>query len=177
MPSRRTVLRGCGLVATGGLGWVVGESRSATGEVKRKYIDVAWDATGRQRHGRVLWSAVAPAEPADEINIEYAPSYVEDAVQSPGEITVDQRMATRLNDEFSDVTYRLGVAGTALGGSGYSVKQVSRDGFTTAHLGETATVATVGDRQYVRNVTRRPTWTGPSEIRTFDFSSRYPTYE
>ncbi len=175
MPSRRTfLLGGGGLAAIGGLGWLGVEHISVTGEVKRKYIDVSWESNGRQRHGRILLSVLPPG---DEINISCASSYAEDAVQSPRTITVNQSLDSRLNADFSDVTYRLGVSGTALGGSGYSLKRVSRDGFNSAQLGDTATVANLGDRLSVHEVDTRSSWSGSSEIRTFDFASKYPTYQ
>lgn len=174
MPSRRTVLLGGGLAAIGGLGWLGVESVSVTGEVKRKYVGVSWESNGRERHGRVLWSALAPS---DEINVSYAPSYAADAVQSPRTIVVDRNVDSRLNSAFTDVTYRLGVTGTALGGSGYDMKQVSRDGFNRAQLGDAATVADLGDQLYVHEVNTRPGRSNSAEVRTFDFASEYPTYE
>ena len=170
MPSRRAfLLGGGGLAAIGGLSWLGVEHVSVTGEVKRKYIDVSWGSNGRQRHGRILWSALAPE---DEINISYASSYAADAVQSPREITVDRGLDSRLNEDFSDVTYRLGVCGTASGDCGYSMKRVSQDGFNTAQLGDTATVANFGNQLYVYEVNTRSGWSGSSEIRTFDFANK-----
>lgn len=170
MPSRRTVLLGGGLAAVGGLGV---EHASVTGEVKRKYVDVSWETNGRERHGRVLWSALAPG---GEIDVEYASSYAEDAVQSSGRITVDESVDARLNGAFRDVTYRLGVTGTA-SDSGYSMKRVSRGGFNRAQLGDTATVARLGDQLYVHEVDSRSRRSNSSEVRTYDFASTYPTYE
>jgi hypothetical protein len=172
MPSRRTVLLGGGL-AVGGLGWLGVEHAFVTGEVRRKYIDVSWETNGRERHGRVLWSAL---EPSGEIDVEYAPSYAEDAVQSPGRIAVDESVDGRLNDAFRDVTYRLGVTGTA-SDSGYGMKRVSRDGFNRPQLGERATVARLGDQLYVHEVDSRSRQPESSEVRTYDFASTYPTYE
>jgi len=173
MPSRRTVLLGGGLAALGGLGWLGVEYVPVTGEVKRKYVDVSWETNGRERHGRVLWSALAPG---GEIDVEYASSYAEDAVQSPRRITVDESVDARLNGAFRDVIYRLGVTGTA-SDSGYSMKRVSQGGFNRAQLGDTATVANLGDQLYVHEVDTRPRRSGSSAVRTYDFASTYPTYE
>jgi len=173
MPSRRSfLLGGGGLAAIGGLGWFGVEHVSVTGEVKRKYIDVSWESNGRQQHGRILWSALSE----DEINISYASSYAADAVQSPREITVAQGLDSRLNEDFSDVTYRIGVCGTAAGDCGYSMKRVSRDGFNSVQLSDTATVANFGNQLYVYEVNTESGWSGSSEIRTFEFTSKEPTY-
>ena len=173
MPSRRTVLLG-GLATIGGLGWLGVERVFVTGEVKRKYIDVSWESNGRQRHGRILWSALAPD---DEIDVSYASAFAEDAFQSPRKIDVDQDLDSSLNGAFSDVTYKLGVCGTASGNCGYSLKRVNRDGFNRAQLGDTATVANLEDRLYIHEVKTRSSWSESSEIRTFDFVSKYPTYQ
>ncbi|KPN29879.1 hypothetical protein SY89_00599 [Halolamina pelagica] len=174
MPARRSFLLAAGLTAIGGLGWLGVEHVSVTGEVKRKYIDVSWESQGRQRYGRVLWSALAPDE---AINVSYASSYAADAVQSPRAITVDEELDSRLHAEFSSVTYRLGVAGTALGGSGYSLKGVDREGFNGAQLGDTATVANLGDRLAVYDVETRPDWSNSSSVSTFDFAEKYPSFQ
>jgi hypothetical protein len=170
MTSRRALLLG-GLAAFGGLGWLGGEHLSVTGEVRRKYIYVSWEVNGRHRHGRMLWSVVAPG---DEINISYASPDAEGAVQSPRTITVDRGLDRSLHADFSDVTYMLGVSGTA---TGYSMKRVSRDGFNRAQLGDTATVVHFNDRLFVSEVRPRTGWSGSSEIRTFDFRNTYPTYQ
>jgi len=175
MPARRSFLLAAGgLTAIGGLGWLGVEHVSVTGEVKRKYIDVSWESQGRQHHGRVLWSALAPDE---AINVSYASAYAADAVQSPREITVDRDLDSRLRAEFSSVTYRLGVAGTALDGSGYSLKGVGREGFNSAQLGDTATVANLGDRLAVYDVDTRADWSGSPSVRTFDFTEKYPSFQ
>lgn len=174
MPSRRTVLLGSGgLTGLCGLGWAGIEHVSVTGAVKRKYIDVSWEVNGRQRHGHVLLSLL---EPEGEISISYAPAYAEEAVQLPREITVDEQLDNRLHGEFTDVTYRLGVCGTASGECGFSMKRVSRDGFNQVQLGDTVTVANFENHLYVYSVTPRSAWSGPSEITTFDFADFYLTY-
>lgn len=175
MPSRRAVLFGAGgLTAIGGLGWIGLEHASVIGAIRRKYVDVSWESNGRRRHGRILWSWV---ESGGEIEVSYAPTYAESAVRSPREITVDDRLESRLRGEFSDVTYRLGVCGTAPGDCGFSMKRVSRDGFNRAQLGDTATVVDLETRLYVHTVTERSTWSDPSETETYDFTDAYPTYE
>lgn len=175
MPARRSLLLAVGgLTAIGGLGWLGAEHVSVTGGVRRKYIDVSWESQGRQRYGRVLWSALAPDE---AITVSYASTYAADAVQSPRAITVDGDLDSRLHAEFSSVTYRLGVAGTALSGSGYSLKEVSREGFNSAQLGDTATVANLGDRLAVYEVETRSDWSDSSSVRTFDFAEKYPSFQ
>lgn len=122
-----------------------------------------------RRHSSLL-------EPEGKIDISYAPAYGEEAVQSPREITVDEQLDSRLHAEFTDVTYRLGVCGTASGECGFSMKRVSRDGFNRVQLGDTVTVADFETHHYVYSVTSWSDWSGPSEITTFGFADFYPTY-
>ena len=67
--------------------------------------------------------------------------------------------------------------GSALDGSGYSLKGVGREGFNGAQLGDTATVANLGDRLAVYDVETRSDWSNSSSVSTFDFAEKYPSFQ
>ena len=170
MLSRRSILLGGTLAASTVAGALVTGPLSHTGAVARKRIAVSWEWGGARKNGYLLQTVLGPD---DELALWYAPTYAKGAVETPRKITIDRTLHNELTAEFSDVTYMIGVHGTATGeDSAYEMKQVGRNGFNQLQVGDTGTVSVLGDRLYVHSVDEMSDWSGTSNVRTFSFDRR-----
>lgn len=170
MPSRRTLLLGGGLAGSAVLGAVATGQLWHSGTVKRKRIAVSWERGGVRRNGYLLQTVLGPD---GELDLWYAPAYVEAAVEAPREATVDGSLHGDLTTEFGDVAYTVGVCGTAPGGDcAYGMKRVGREGFNRLQVGDTGTVSVAGDRLFVHGVDELSDWSGSSDVDTFEFERR-----
>ena len=173
MPSRRAILAGASaLGGSGGLGWLLTGGRLTTGEVVLKRIDVCWRYSGGARwNGYLLRSLLGPG---DQGVLTYDPSYAGGAVADPLGITVDAAMGDRLEREFQNVEYLVGVCGTAPGEvCSFRSRRVDREAFNRVRLGGEATVAAVDDSLFVLDASDPAAAPTGVDVEEFDFDERH----
>jgi len=167
MPSRRTLLLGGGLAGSAVLGAVATDRLWHSGTVKRKRISVSWEQGGVEGSGHLLQTVLAPD---GEVDLQYAPAYVEAAVEGARAVSVDGSLHEDLATEFGSVAYTVGVCGTAPGENcAYGMRRVGREGFNRLQVGDVGTVSVAGDRLFVHGVEERSDWSGRSDVGTFEF--------
>ncbi|MFB6155017.1 MAG: hypothetical protein ABEJ22_03915 [Haloferacaceae archaeon] len=172
MPSRRETLAGAGaLGASAGLWWLLTGEPPHTDDVMLKRVDVSWRDGDTRWNGYLLRSVHGPR---GELVVSHDPSYVGESVSGSGRVALSERVHERLERQFLDVEYLVGVCGTAPGDDcAFESRRVSRRAFNRLRLGCPATVLGLDDGLFVLDATAGCGATRAVEVRAFDFDRRH----